>query len=321
MKRLVLLLAGLFATCACWAQGAAATATEAPPKGFWADPIADPMLPIYIVFFFIIVTVLLILLVSIYLLRVLNMLVQQAAEERAAKLGIPYVPQQSWIGSMWQRMNAAVPVQEEKSIEMDHSYDGIRELDNHLPPWWKWLFIGTAVWAVVYFLVYHVFDSMPLQQDEYEQEVAIAESAQRAFKASQPVESVDVNTLVYSNDVRLLQKGKAVFDINCNSCHRNDGGGGIGPNLTDDYWLHGGDLKSIFHTIQDGVLEKGMPAWGKNLSPQEVRDVTFFVMSLKGTNPANAKTPQGDLYKPADVAPAADSTATAVVPAQASAAL
>jgi len=310
MKRIVLLLMGLFATAAARAQDAAAS----PVKGFWDDPIHDPMLPVYIVFGFMIVTIALILVVSIYLLKVLNMLTRQAAEARAAKLGILYVPEASWATRIWERLNASVPVQEEKSIEMDHSYDDIRELDNHLPPWWKWLFYATAVWAVVYFVVYHVFDSMPLQAAEYEQEVAVADAAALAFKASQPVEAIDLNTLVYTKDDALIQKGKSIFDMNCNSCHRADGGGGIGPNLTDAYWLHGGEVKEVFHTIQEGVLDKGMPAWGKTMSPQEVRDVTFFVMSLQGTNPTNGKAPQGPLYVPAPAAPA-DSTATAHVSA------
>lgn len=307
MKRIIVLLTSLFATAVVRAEDVA-VATE---KGFWTDPLHHPMLPLYIVMAFIVLTVILIVVVAFYLVRVLNMLVRQAAEERAARTGIPYVPVPSWWGSLWDKLNASVPVQEEQTIEMDHSYDGIRELDNHLPPWWKWLFYATAVWAVVYFVVYHISDSLPLQEAEYEQELASADVLARAFKASQPVEAIDVNTLVFTKDADLIAKGKAVFDTNCNSCHRGDGGGGIGPNLTDAYWLHGGDIKAIFGTIQDGVLDKGMPAWGKTMSPQEVRDVTFFVISLQGSLPANAKAPQGALYTPAEASPA-DSTATTV---------
>jgi len=310
MKRLVLLLMGFLATTIAWAQDA----PTAPVKGFWADPVHHPLLPVYIVFGFMIVTIVLILVVSVYLVKVLNMLTRQAAEARAVRLGIPYVPEPSWFTRIWERLNASVPMQEEKTIEMAHSYDDIRELDNHLPPWWKWLFYITIVWSVAYIVIYHVFDSMPLQTAEYEQEVAVADAAARAYKASQPVEAIDVNTLVYTKDDVLIQKGKGIFDMNCNSCHRADGGGAIGPNLTDAYWLHGGDTKEVFHTIQDGVLEKGMPAWGKTMSPQEVRDVTLFVMSLQGTSPANGKGPQGTLYVPPAAAPA-DSSVTARVSA------
>lgn len=304
MKRLIVLIVSLFPAFAVFAQDAAT-----PVSRFWDDPLANPLLPVYLVIAFMILTVIMIIAVAFYLVKVLNMLIRQAAEDRAAKTGIPYVPAPSWWHSLWERMNASVPVQEEETIEMDHSYDGIRELDNHLPPWWKWLFIATAVWAFVYFIVYHVSSSLPLSIAEYDQELAVADEQARAFKASQPAESIDVNSLVFKADPALIGKGKSIFDGNCNSCHRNDGGGGIGPNLTDAYWLHGGDIKEIFATIQDGVLEKGMPAWGKTMSPQEVRDVTFFVMSLQGSLPANAKGPQGDLFTPADVKPAADSTA------------
>jgi cytochrome c oxidase cbb3-type subunit 3 len=104
---------------------------------------------------------------------------------------------------------------------------------------------------------------------------------------------------MFTKDVAIIEKGKSVFaEYNCGSCHRNDGGGNtIGPNLTDEYWLHGGDIKNVFGTIKNGVVEKGMPAWGKSMRPEAVRDVTFFVMSLQGTNPQNAKAPQGEIFK------------------------
>jgi cytochrome c oxidase cbb3-type subunit 3 len=104
---------------------------------------------------------------------------------------------------------------------------------------------------------------------------------------------------VYSADAAILEKGKVVFNNNCVACHRADGGGNtIGPNLTDEYWIHGGGIKNVFSTIKNGKVDKGMPEWGKAMSAQDVRDVAFFVMSLKGTNPANGKAPQGELYKP-----------------------
>jgi cytochrome c oxidase cbb3-type subunit 3 len=197
-------------------------------------------------------------------------------------------------------MNASVPLEQEKDIELDHSYDGIKELDNHLPPWWKWLFYGTIGWSAVYLFVFHISSMLPLSTDEYQQEVALAEEQARQLKASRPVQEIDENTLAFSLDsISLIASGKIVFtDNNCASCHRNDGGGNtIGPNLTDPYWLHGGHVKSVFSTIRNGVVDKGMPAWGRSLSPQQVRDVAFYVLSLQGTNPANAKAPQGELYK------------------------
>ena len=234
-----------------------------------------------------------------YVIRILNSLTQEAARQNATAQGKVYAPSAGWWKKFIDKMNAAVPVQQEKDIEMDHDYDGIRELDNHLPPWWKWLFYGTIAWSVVYLIVYHVTDSMPLSLEEYQQELALAEEDVKRFQASQPRAVIDENTLEYTNDAATLEKGKSIFlTNNCGGCHRNDGGGNtIGPNLSDEYWLNGGSLKEIFLTIKNGVVEKGMPAWGKSMSAQDVRDVTFFVISLQGTNPPNAKAPQGEHYK------------------------
>jgi cytochrome c oxidase cbb3-type subunit 3 len=263
-------------------------------KGVWDDP----MTPLYLVSAFVLLVLILVGVVAIYMIKVLNMMTTQAEQEKAKQNGTVYVPRRSWWWQFSQAMNASVPIEQEKDIEMHHSYDGIKELDNHLPPWWKYLFYGTVAWGVIYFIVFHVSDSLPLSIDEYQTEVAMAEEQARKLKASQPQAEIDENALAFSLDsVSLIANGKSVFmDNNCGSCHRNDGGGNsIGPNLTDDYWLHGGHIKDVFATIKTGVVEKGMPAWGKSLSPQQVRDVTFFVLSLQGTKPANAKNPQGEV--------------------------
>ncbi|HEY3430014.1 MAG TPA: cbb3-type cytochrome c oxidase N-terminal domain-containing protein [Cyclobacteriaceae bacterium] len=258
------------------------------------------------------VVLLLIMMVAIYIIKILNLFARRAAEEKAIKEGKVYVPEPTWWDNFVQRMNASVPVAEEKSIELDHSYDGIRELDNHLPPWWKWLFYGTIVWSVIYIAVYHVTNSMPLQAQEYEDQIALAEEAKQKYLASQPTAVIDENTLEYSADAAILENGKKAFITNnCQSCHRVDGGGNaIGPNLTDAYWLHGGSIKQIFATIKNGFVEKGMPAWGKVMKPSDVRDVAFYVMSLQGSNPPDAKAPQGQLEKPAEQKAQPDSVKT-----------
>lgn len=264
-----------------------------------ASVINDPMLPFYLVAGFIFVVIILVGCVALYMIRILNMLTRQAEREKAEKLGIVYTARASWWTRFIEKMNASVPMSEEKNIEMDHSYDGITELDNHLPPWWKWMFYATVVFAFVYMIIFHFSDSLPLQTEEYENEIAFAEEQARNLKASQPQASIDENALVYTTDAAIIEKGKSVFMNNaCGSCHRNDGGGNtIGPNLTDEYWLHGGDVKQVFQTVKNGVVDKGMPAWGKAMSPQDVRDVTFFIMSLQGTNPPDGKAPQGDIFK------------------------
>jgi cytochrome c oxidase cbb3-type subunit III len=279
---------------------------------FWSDPFNHPMFLLYVVTALVFVVFLLVMVVSIYIIKILNLFARRAAEEKAVRKGRVYVPEPVWIEVFWQRMNASVPLASEKAIELDHNYDGIRELDNHLPPWWKWLFYGTIAWGVVYLIVFQVTDSLPSSTQEYENQISSAEEAKRKYLASQPVAVIDENTLEYSSDAGILANGKKVFTAtNCQTCHRPDGGGNtIGPNLTDPYWLHGGSVKEIFGTIKNGVVEKGMPAWGKAMSPKDVRDVTFYVISLQGTNPPDPKAPQGNLVAPEKLKVKNDTTKT-----------
>jgi cytochrome c oxidase cbb3-type subunit III len=275
-------------------------AQEPAARSFWDDPLKDPMFPIYMVTTMVFVVILLVMAVAITMIRVLNLFIREVARERATRLGMAYVPEPNAWDKFWQRMNRSVPLQQEADIDMGHSYDGIRELDNHLPPWWKWLFYATIVWALVYVVVFHFSDTLPLSGEEYQQELAAAEAQAQRLKASQPQATIDEATLQFTSDAAIIDAGKNLFSaFNCGSCHRTDGGGNaIGPNLTDVYWLHGGDVKQVYASIKDGYVDKGMPAWGKSMSPKEVRDVAFFVMSLQGTNPANAKAPQGELFTP-----------------------
>lgn len=293
MKKIIVLLAGLFGISNVMAQETSGATT------FWDDPVNHPLAPVYLVSLFVFIVILLVLVVTIAVFRVLRMLTQQVERERAERLGIAYVTPVSWWGKMMHSLTDSVPVEKEADIDLGHNYDGIRELDNHLPPWWKWLFYFTIGWGAVYLVVYHITGTLPLSEQEYVRSVALAEQEMQKFKESQPKVEIDANTLQYTSDAAIIEKGKTVFmNNNCGACHRNDGGGNtIGPNLTDEYWIHGGDIKSIFATIKDGAVEKGMPAWGKSMSTQDVRDVTFFVMSLRGTNPPDAKAPQGEPFK------------------------
>lgn len=294
MKRSFLLVLAIIISISGFAQEGLEVQTS-----FWDDPVSNPLTPLYLLTAFVFVVIILVGFVSIYLIKVLNMLSAQAEQSKAQQLGIKYVPKATLWQLFLERVNASVPIEKEEEIELDHNYDGIKELDNHLPPWWKWLFISTVVWAAVYLAIFHLSDSLPLQDQEYQNELIVAAEQARKLKASQPQEEIDENALTFFSDPAAIEKGKVVFMNNsCGSCHRNDGGGNaIGPNLTDEYWLHGGDVKQIFHTVKNGVVEKGMPAWGKSMSPQNVKDVTFFIVSLQGTNPANAKPPQGELFK------------------------
>jgi cytochrome c oxidase cbb3-type subunit 3 len=292
MRKIVLIILSMFYLPGVFAQVPG-------QKSFWDDPTNDPMLPIYLVTTLVLVVIILVLVVAAYLIKILNMLTAQGEKQKAERLGIAFKQQPTLWQKFVQRANDSVPVAQEKAIELDHSYDGIKELDNHLPPWWKWLFYGTIGWAAVYMVVFHFSDTLPLSLEEYQNEVALAEEQIRKLRASQPQSVVDETSLQFTADATVIEKGKSVFmSNNCGACHRNDGGGNtIGPNLTDQYWLHGGDIKNVFQIIKNGVVEKGMPAWGKAMSPEDVRNVAFFVMSLQGSKPVNAKAAQGELFE------------------------
>lgn len=177
---------------------------------------------------------------------------------------------------------------------LDHDYDGIQELDNELPPWWLWLFYITIIWAVVYMIYFHVLGTGPSSAEEYRAEIQAAQ-----MKYSQPSggETAGVTAdqnIVALTDEQSLAEGKAIFDKNCVPCHGPDGGGTVGPNLTDDYWIHGGSMKDMVKTITNGVPAKGMIAWGPILKPDEIVTVASYVRSLHGTNPPTGKAPEGE---------------------------
>ena len=204
----------------------------------------------------------------------------------------------------------AVAVEEEESIMLDHDYDGIRELDNNLPPWWKYGFYLTIVVAVIYLINFHVLGTGDLQLKEYEKEITKAKLEVDEFMKNS-ASNVDENTVKLLTESSDIEAGKAVFIANCAACHGQLGEGTVGPNFADDYWIHGGSVQDIFKSIKYGWVEKGMKSWKEDLSPMQISQVTSFIKSLRGTNPPNAKAPQGDLYVEGGAAPVSDSTAVA----------
>lgn len=192
-------------------------------------------------------------------------------------------------------LNDAVPVELEETVLTDHEYDGIRELDNNLPPWWKYGFYFTIIVGVIYLVNYHVLKNLPLSEEEYRLELAAAEKQQAAKKTSSA--AIDENTVTLLIDPAMLAAGKEIYTGNCAPCHGGSGEGGVGPNLTDEYWLHGGGINNIFKIIKYGVPEKGMISWKQQLNPEAIQKVASYIMSLEGTKPANAKEPQGEIWK------------------------
>ena len=193
----------------------------------------------------------------------------------------------------------AAPLEKEADVLLDHDYDGIRELDNALPPWWKWGFYITVVLAVIYMFRFHVTKTGPTPEDEYQKEMEIAAIKMDNMKSSKG--SFDEKTVTLA-DAAGIAAGKKIFAGTCFPCHGANGeGNAVGPNLADAYWLHGGSLGEVFKTIVNGVPDKGMQAWGRTYSPDDIKNLASFILSLQGTKPANAKAPQGNLYEPGKV--------------------
>ncbi|MBT30860.1 MAG: cytochrome C oxidase subunit III [Thalassobius sp.] len=197
------------------------------------------------------------------------------------------------------KLQDAVPVDREEEIMTDHEYDGIIELDNNLPPWWKMLFNLSILFAAIYIGFYHLSDAGPSSEEEYLTAMEEARIEVETFMA-QKANSIDELNVVAVSDESALAEGKQIFQTSCAACHGKEGQGGVGPNMTDNYWLHGGDIKDVFKTIKYGVPEKGMISWKTQLSPSQMQSVASYILTLVGTNPPNPKDPQGDLYEPTE---------------------
>jgi cytochrome c oxidase cbb3-type subunit 3 len=188
-----------------------------------------------------------------------------------------------------------MPNQEQQDHLLDHNYDGIQEFDNPMPRWWVYIFWATIGFSVLYWLNVPGIGAGKGRIANYERDVAAAAAAAAKRQADQPASATPAQLAALTKDAGVLALGKQTFTQNCAACHRSDGGGQIGPNLADDYWIHGAALEQIHKIVTDGVLEKGMPPWGKVLKPAQVDAVVAYVSSLRGTNPPNAKAPQGEM--------------------------
>jgi cytochrome c oxidase cbb3-type subunit III len=188
-----------------------------------------------------------------------------------------------------------MPNKNEQDHLLEHNYDGIQEFDNPMPRWWVYIFWATIVFSVLYWLNVPGVGNGRGRVADYERDMAAAAAASAKFAASQPTSSTPEQLTALTKDASALAVGKQAFSQNCAACHRLDAGGQIGPNLTDDYWLHGAAVDQIRKSVADGVLEKGMPPWGKILKPAQLDAVVAYVVTLHGTNPANPKAPQGEL--------------------------
>ena len=205
-------------------------------------------------------------------------------------------PKESLFSKWYNKLSGIVPIQEESDLLLDHDYDGIKELDNSLPPWWLYMFYITILIAVGYVYFYHYSDLGVSQQEEYAMEMKEG-NIQRAAFVKRQANNIDEENLVALEDEKSLLSGMNEFKSNCLACHGASGEGGVGPNLTDKYWIHGGSTPDIYKTIKYGVPEKGMIAWKNQMTPATMHKLASYIQTLQGTDPPNQKAKEGVLYE------------------------
>jgi cytochrome c oxidase cbb3-type subunit 3 len=223
---------------------------------------------------------------------------QLLTEEQKAKLEA--ASQVSFKDSQWyakivKSLTKSEPIENESQLLLDHDYDGIKELDNNLPPWWIYLFYACIGFAAIYLVRFEILGADD-QEMELKKEMAQAKIEVAEYMKTAP-DLMDEKTVTLLTDAPTLAEGKTIFTTNCVACHRADAGGQIGPNLTDEYWILGGGIKNLFHTITNGGRDgKGMIAWKGTLKPKEIQKVASYIISLKGSNPKDPKAPDGEIW-------------------------
>lgn len=250
-----------------------------------------PIIHLLLIFIFI--------MVEVILNAVDNVSYQLLSEEAKEKYDIenakPFTQTEFYKKWMF-KISALKPIENEKDIELDHDYDGIKELDNGLPPWFTGLFYATIIFALVYLVRFHIVGDYT-QNQEYVIDNTLAEKKVEAYNKTAP-DLMNKEKVTLLTEASALAEGKTIFTKNCVLCHKADGGGAIGPNLTDKNWILGGGIKNLFNTITEGGRPgKGMIAWKESLKPTEIQKVASYVLSLQGTKPVGGKAPEGDIYQ------------------------
>lgn len=255
--------------------------------------IKYPMVSVFLfVFIFILIAI------EITMSAVNRVMYQLMTPEEKAKLEIESTlsyKEKDWYKNLMQKLTHTQPIEKEGELLLHHDYDGIKELDNNLPPWWLYLFYISIIFGVIYVLRYDVFGA-DNQEMELKKEMAQAKIEVEEYLKTAP-DLMDEKTVVLLTDPAELTIGKELFTTNCAACHRADGGGQIGPNLTDKNWILGGGVKEIFHTISNGGRDgKGMIAWKGTLKPKEIQKVASYILSLQGSDPKDAKEAEGEIW-------------------------
>ena len=255
--------------------------------------IKYPMISVFLLVFLVVLVA-----IEITLSAVNRVMYQLMTPEEKAKLEYENslsLKESTWYKNVMQKLTKTQPIENEGSLLLDHDYDGIKELDNNLPPWWVYLFYICIVFGVIYFARYEVFGGDD-QETELKTEMAQAKIDVEEYLKTAP-DLMDEKSVVLLTDAPSLDAGKEIFKTNCAACHRADAGGQIGPNLTDNHWILGGGIKNLFHTITNGGRDgKGMIAWKGTLKPKEIQKVASYILSLQGSNPKDPKAPDGEIW-------------------------
>tara|TARA_R110000868_G_scaffold79068_9_gene225024 strand:- start:1510 stop:2361 length:852 start_codon:yes stop_codon:yes gene_type:complete len=255
--------------------------------------IKYPMVSVFLfVFLFLLIAI------EITVSAIDNITYQMLTEEQKAKLeevsAISY-KESEWFKKVMQKLTKTEPIENEANLLLSHDYDGIRELDNNLPPWWVYLFYGCIAFAAIYLVRFEIMGG-DNQEMELKKELAQAKIDVAEYMKTAP-DLMDEKTVTLLTDPADLAIGKTIFTTNCAACHRADAGGQIGPNLTDDHWILGGGIKNLFHTVTNGGRDgKGMISWKGTLKPKEIQKVTSYILSLQGSNPKDPKAPDGEVW-------------------------
>lgn len=224
------------------------------------------------------------------------------------------IAQQEAFKKWMHKFTASKSINEESDVLLDHDYDGIKELDNVLPPWWVGLFYATIIFALVYLVRFHIMDEYN-QEQEFDTEMQVADKAVEEYMKTAP-DVMDIEKVTLLTDASAIAEGKTLFDANCVACHKSDAGGAIGPNLTDKFWINGGGIKNVFNTIMEGGRPgKGMIPWKDQIKPTQIQKIASYVLSLQGTNPKDAKPvePEAKEWKEDGVATPDDKAQSIVV--------
>jgi cytochrome c oxidase cbb3-type subunit 3 len=286
-KYLMFLLLGVFGSVPAWAQ-------TAETQSSWMGSLQQmdsSQLTLLIILGVVLLVIVLLLFLMIYLMSFMSAVLKKENPALAAQPTWWNEFKLKYITGKMQPVGSP----QEKELMKEHTFDGIVELDNHMPPWLANVFYITIAFGVIYFTYYTVLGLGESQYDEYAEEQRVAALKIEAYKATL-VNLIDETNVVFDDSPAAISAGQSIFQANCVACHAQDGGGGIGSNLTDEYWKHGGSINDIFKVIKYGFLERQMPEWQSQLSPEQIQQVSSFILTLQGTTPANPKVAEGERY-------------------------